>query len=440
MKQILLFFVLIVLTISCTRKITVSKVNTGSDLAESMFYALPRNTLDVEIKVKKSTLKRDVAHSWSDACIKYLADKYDISEDDLKNLKGQVKYESHSMYKDSITMSQGTMPDVEKIYELNVRPTFFTDNVIGLTFTQDYILSEATVSSENKGFEIGLSAGSSILGAITSLSKGQWDETDKAKPSGCPSFTELDAAISAYASYITDHNLPNSTEAYQNGKAYYAKRVEKEFEKALYSKEEKIYSVKFSLNPDNKMADGNIDFFKLNTTNGIIEINQAFQNQIRTSTSDKVNFIAAGDDTWYVLNLKRVTDDVYSKVAQLNVASSKETGLVYNIPGTATFTLRKPKGGNNLLSNTYKMAQFGTTGSLSPKFTKASVTLDPVTGSLIKAGGESKSIATSNITGTGDLVGKAKEAFKKTTEEEELEKRIKLLELRAKLKSLETQE
>lgn len=440
MRQILFVSFVTILIGSCAHKITVNKINSDSNLKESMFYALPRNTLELEIKVKRTTLKRDEKHQWDDVCIKYLADKYDINEDDLKNLRDKQNFESYAMYKDSISMNQGAIPDVEKIYGLNVHPTFFTDNVIGLTFTQDYILSEASVNSENKGFEIGLSAVSTILGAITTVIKGKTGSVDNSIVAKCPKFPELDQAINDYTSYITDRNLPNTAEAYQNGKAYFAKRVEKVFEKVFYNKEEKIYSVKLSFNPEDKMADGIISFFRLNKTNGLIEINNVFKSRIKTSTADKVNFMPVNGDDWYNLHVERQNDDVYSMVLPLKITPTTETGLVYNIPGTATFTLKKPKAGGNLFSNTYKMAQFGTTGSLSSKFTKASVTLDPITGSLLKAGGESKSIATSNITGTGDLVGKAKETFKKSAEEEELEKQVKLLELRAKLKALETQQ
>lgn len=440
MKQLLIFLAAL-LMVSCTRYITTQNLPAKATVTEKLFYALPRNTFDVEIKVKETKFIRTNTPKWKETCIAEVANEFDIDPDDLKKLLTTKEATIYGMYKDSITAALGAKPDVEKVYALQVEPTFFTDNVVGLTFTQDHILSDASVSVENRGFEMGLATVNSIVGVAGAFMKGSSSKPEKLESECLKEYGALNDAIRGYTDYIVNNVSPFTVEAYQTGKAYWSKRVEKEFEKAFFKKTEKVYSVKFSLDMDNQMTDGKVALFRLDKTTGKVTINNKFSGRYKTSTPDKLNGAAMGNEKdWYVLELTRATDDVNARIDKFTPSDTKQIGLVYNVPGTAIFTLWKPEVKEVVFSNIYRVAQFGKTASLNPKFTKASVTLDPLTGGLLKAGGESKSLAASNITGVGDAIVKGRDTLKKPTEEEELEKQAKILELKAKIKTLEAQQ
>lgn len=442
------FFLLAVVAVfSACSSVKVSKVRRNEDLTNRFFYALPRNTLDVTINIKETVYEREGDPKWNKGCIPFLAEKYGLDPKVLEEVLDNKRYVKYTMISDSFAMALGNRADAEKIYAVNVDPRFFVDNVVGLTFTQDYILSEATISSENKAFELGLTTVSSLLGAVATLSKGELEKV--AGRDHCDKFTKLDSLIAAYNGYITGPALPNLAEAYQTGKSLHNKRMEAEFAKVFYEKKETLRTIKFRFDPNDTMSNQTVEFFRINKQDGIVELNKALETRYTRTTEDRLEFKAvdAKDKDWYTLQFTRSSNDLLAKMESNgnNLGSEAETGLVYNVPRTAVFTIWKPQAPaparrEMLASNTYRVAQFGKTASINPKFTKASITLDPLTGALLKASGESKSLAPGNITGVGDLAGKGKAAFGGLTEEQELEKRAKILELKAKIKTLEAQQ
>ena len=439
------FFCATLFLVSCsTSKIGVVNQVTKDSLNQTLFYALPRNTLEFEIKIKQTIMIRGSKFktSLSDSCLAKLADRYNVEKDVLKTLLSKDTIRQAVLDKDGLVITQGAKADINKIYAVNLVPKFNQDNITGLTFTQDWLLTEATLSSDNRSFEIGMSAASSLLGVLGLGRKGSENDSANNSIICLTDYKDLDEAVQKLEDFVTDKGLSALLpETYQASKAVYEKKIEELFKQFFYEKKEKLFSVKFTFDlPDKFYDNAATKLFRIDSA-GKLEIDSSYLNNIRLSQPDKAKFVnAANSANWYTIKASLSDDDVFAKIKSKITDPRGETGLVFNIPATASIQIVQPKTNAVLHNSFYKFAQFGKLGYLNKKLNKVTVSLDPLTGSLIKVNGESKSVAASQITSATDIITKAHDTFKNSTETEELEKKAKILELKAKIKALEVNE
>lgn len=418
-----------------TSKVLVTK-HSGQNLSGKLFYALPRNTLIIDIKVTETKYVRGDDFNISADCIDRVSAKFGLDKDVLKGLNASTSFLTSEVSEGGITVTQGARADVDKIFMVNVIPKYYQDNVVGLNFNKDWILTEASLSSENKSFEIFSTAASSLIGVIGSLAKG-------------PAFTDtLDPCLSKYAKLISANTKFENfvkeaeksgfnIESFNAAKTQLQNEIDKEFKKVFYTKKEKSYTARVVIDIDSTLKDKEATpLFALSQSGGL-EMPTSLEKYIIEYSSNYITFKTdISKSTPYFFEYKILDNDVYAKIKTSINNPPGETGLVYNIPATIECVIKDNTKKTVMAAGKYKFAQFGSLGYMNPKFNKSSVVLDSLTGSLIKVSGESKSIATSTVSGIPDLVKKAQETFKKPTEEEELEKKIKLIKLKKEYKEL----
>ncbi len=445
MKKIYFLLSLLILT-ACSNKIVVHNYSGKESIENKFFYTLPANTIDVECKIKKEVYTRGGLFPMAcSSFIKIAVDSFGLDEKILNRLLTNKELTDHSLLKDGFSWSLGAVPDSNKLYIFESKPSILKDNSFTFSFNRDWTLGSATVSSENKTFEIVTTFLSSLISTATGILKGSTKDpyVEKASEACTGLFKPLLKAKKEYQNFLLSPP-PLEAEGLQLSKTARLKIIEKMIEDIFYKKEEEISVIRFSLYvPATFATNTTMKFFKIDKPTGQILINNALEtNIVWPKPSNKITPVIPLDTDAGYYTISSLIDpfSVENKLSKsrglrTNTSSGEESGIVYNVPKIIRFYLRDDK--DNILANTvFPIAQLGSVNTLSQKISKADFVLDSLTGSLTKITMESKSLATGNITTPGNILQQVDSSFKKLTEVEKLEKEIKELELRAKKKEL----
>lgn len=439
MRYLSVLFLATVLLPACTSKILVTKFD-GATINEKFFYTLPANTLDLEFKINKEVYTR--GGSFTPNCAEFLriaADSFKLDPVILNKMAATSAYTHFSLATDGISWTEGAIPDTSKVYVFSSKGSGWKDDSFSFSFNRSWMISSATLTSENKTFEIVTNFLSSAVGIVASVFKGG-GQHDLSHSSGCDSTVR--PLLKARLAYLQFQLHPPALggEALKMSNDAQLKMLEKLVENLFYKKQQEVSVLRLSLYiPPSFSKDMTMPFCKIDTGNGHLIVNKALQPYILSPLQGtKVTYATPGltDGDW--LSLVTTSDHnsvqaVIKDALQSNTPPGVETGIVYNIPKNIRLTLLD-KDDEIVLSNNIPVAQLGSVGVLSQKVSKADFKLDSITGQLTSIATERKSALAGRISATGSLIQAADSAFKKDTELEKLKKESDELELRVKIK------
>jgi hypothetical protein len=224
-----LIITLVCLAGSCSNKIVVQKYDGSANIEEKFFYALPANTLEIECKIKKESYTR--GNLFLTECEEFLrmaVDSFDMDKNIMMRLAKDKILADFSLLKDGFSWSLGAVPDSNKIYTFKNKPSFLKDNSFSFAFNRDWMLSTATVTSENKAFEILTTFLAAVTGTAGAIFKGgsSKDSTLTLTSACAGKFAPLIKARREYQNFLL--NPPNvNAEDLQMMKATRLKAIEK---------------------------------------------------------------------------------------------------------------------------------------------------------------------------------------------------------------------
>lgn len=430
---------------ACTSKILVSKFD-GAAIHEKFFYTLPANTIDLEFKINKEVYTR--GGSFTQGCPQFLtkaADSFKLDPGILNKMATMSAYTHFSLANDGISWTEGAIPDTSKVYVFSSRGSGWKDDSFSFNFNRAWMISSATLTSENKTFEIVTNFLSSAVGIVASVFKGETHglnagQQNPSHASECDStIRPLLAARLAYLKFQL-HPPALSAEALKMSNDAQLKMLEKLVENLFYKKQQEVSALRVSMYiPPSFGTDMTIRFCRIDTGTGHLIINSALKPYILsplqgTKVSYATPSLSDGDWLDLVTTIDRNSvQAVIKNAVQSNTSPGVETGIVYNIPKNIRLTLLD-ENKEIILSNNVPVAQLGSVGTLSQKVSKADFKLDSITGQLTSIATERKSALAGRISATGSLIQAADSSFKKETELDKLKKESDELDLRVKIK------
>ncbi|WP_454803182.1 hypothetical protein [Mucilaginibacter phyllosphaerae] len=452
MKKLLSLFLVIAFA-SCSNKVIVQKAVKGELLTNRLFYALPANSLDFEVKIKEEVFTPGPYFlDNAKACLDYITIGADSLGLDKKVLAEMIaasgNWTNYELLADEIKWSEGAIPDTSKIYIFKNESKFYKDNALALSFNSDWMISQGTISSENKSFEIFttfISTGVSVAASV--FKSGVKPPKGKSLPEICDKrFARLVKLKKTYEDFQMNPLKDVTAEALELAKNVRLKLIEKEIEALFYKKKETVRVMRFSLYLSEKFKDvSELKLFKVRNSDGVLLINAAiFDDLLWPKKSSYIigqSFSAADADAYKLTTIndsKNVLDALGTAsfpkpVARLNY------GIVYNVPRNQWFYLTDMDK-KLVKESRFPIAQWGTENALDPRLNKAEFTIDSLTGRLVKASMESKAWITSDKIKTGGaLLPQLDSVIRKPkpTAVKQLEDEVKELELRVKKKEAE---
>lgn len=440
---------------SCSNRVIVQRAIQDEDLSGRLFYVLPANTLDFEIRIKEETytpgefLKTN-AKTCEDAYIRIGVELLGLDATALKGLIKNNLYTKYSIMNDQINWSQGAVPDTSKVFVFKNKPAFYKDNILTLAYNSDWLVSTGTISTDNKSAEIVTTFVSTALSAASALAKsGSLNKATTKLTKGCNE--KLDRIVALQADYEKFQLAPPpnlNPDALQIAKNIRLKLIEKEIERLFYIKKETIKVLKLSFYVSDVFKTANVlPLFKLDDK-GILNVNSNIYKDLLWPKGSKAivsaDYNPAASLSYYSLTAasdSRGLLERYGDSSFRNRNPNETHGLAYNIPLNIWFYLKD--GDDNILKfSRYSIAQFGYVNTLDSRLNKADFTLDSLTGRLVKATLESKAwISSDRVKNGGALLPQADSVFRKKakpTAIEILQDEVKEKELRVKLKELDS--
>lgn len=440
---------------SCSNRVIVQRAIKDENLSGRLFYVLPANTLDFEIKIKVESytpgeLLKTKANICEEAYIQVGVQLLGLDETALKGLLKNNLYSKYSILNDQINWSQGAVPDTSKVFVFKNKPAFYKDNTLTLAYNSDWLVSTGTISTDNKSAEILTTFVSTALSAASALAKsGSLSKATTKLTKECKQKLERIVALQADYEKFQLAPPPNlNSDALQIAKNIRLKLIEKEIERLFYTKKETVKTLKLSFYMSDifKTATA-LPLFKLDYK-GILNVNSNIYKDLLWPKGSKAivstDLNPATELSYYSLTAASDSRDLLERYGESSFrkANTNEThGLAYNIPLNIWFYLKDEKD-NILKFSRYSIAQFGYVNTLDSRLTKADFTLDSLTGRLVKATLESKAwISSDRVKNGGALLPQADSVFRKKpkpTAIEIMQDEVKEKELRVKLKELDS--
>jgi hypothetical protein len=454
MKKIAILSCVAIL-VSCSNKVLIQKAEKNDLISGKLFYALPANTLDFEIKIKGEVYERSQFFKTNaSACTDYIKaaeDSLGLNKGALNALISNPSFSKFTIVDDEIIWTEGAVPDDSKVFIFRNEPKFYKDNTLTVAFNNDWLVSSGSISSENKTYELVNTFISTSLSVAASIAKsGVKPEKGKALHELCGGkFARLVKLKSDYEKFQLNPPANLNAEALSMSRAARLMQIEKEIESLFYTKKELTKTLRFSVYLSDKFKNAKgLALFKLDPGLGVLNFNSAVYPDILWPVNDNKQIVStqitpAQSASYYSITTEPDTKSVLNiftdtSLPKLNVG--QYYGIAYNIPMNVRFYL---KDGSDKLVKTsrFPVAQFGYVNTLDQKLNKADFTLDSLTGRLVKVTLESKAwLTTDRIKSGGALLPQADSTIKKKpkpTALETMQEEVKEKELRVKLKELD---
>jgi hypothetical protein len=452
MKKIIAILFCIILA-SCSSKVIVQKAVKNEALANRLFYVLPANTLDFELKIKEDVYTPGtffIANATD--CDKYIAIGADSLGLDKKALdevfKAKAVWKNNELLSEEIKWSEGAVPDTSKIFVFKNNPKFYKDNSLALSYNPDWMISQGTISSENKSFEIATSFVSTALSVVSAVVKSGIKPADgKTMAEMCNKrLAQLVKLKKSYEDFQLNPPKDLSAEALDLAKNARLKLIEKEVAALYYSKKETTRIVRFSLYLSDKLKNAdNLKLFKVRNTDGVLLVNSTIFDDILwpTKSTYVISQVFGGADTdAFKLTTAEGSKSVLEALGDKGFAkpiAGQDYGIVYNVPRNMSFILYD-KDKKLVKESRFPIAQWGSVNMLDARLNKADFTLDSLTGRPVKVTLESKAWLSSDKIKTGGAILPQLDSVirkPKPTAIKQLEDEVKELELRVKKKEAE---
>lgn len=421
--------------------IKISHVSNAKKLKNDYYYVLPKTAFSFDVPVhttsfkaaKNKTAAADIAKN-SDV-VKYCEKKFGLDKTVFLTLVAGNSVTPTSELS-AVTFSTVAKPDFNKVFKVKAKPRFMNEQSTGFTYSGDGIASQSDASHQNTSLK---TAGKILEGIVSIVGAIKGGAGLKAAASPTPDLTpypELKNLDDLTTSYIKLQLTPSDIidpVVYKELIQTYEGIIRKKFAEIFYTEKTETKTLKILYCPSTE-ALTQVRLFKLE--GGSIIINSAIKNDIEVFGLVGNSYGTINNDICYRLSLANKTNGLGDYVTAYD--PSKVSGYTYNLPASFIVTLKDEKD-KIIIDQPVKLPQFGTMGSISKKQSKVSIEWNTETGELKKVSGESKGVSGDDISGGAAAAAvSAIDAIKGDDETAQLEKEVKLLELKKKREELKS--
>jgi len=406
------------------------QANGSSQLNGNPYYVLPKATILLKIPVMKTSytiadyIKGMVI---SDDELKILEKKFGVDSTIMKQLlkAPDTKIEKSKVNEDSLKVSVLAKPDYTKIFYTDAEKKWNKSKSVVFTYGADGVLTEGESSVEDKTFDLAVKTLSGLTSIAGAFFKGPGV---KAQNNSNVKFEDLEAILTkleGLSETVRDKDI------YKEVKGELEKKYAKLFAEYFYQEKKKvtIHNVYYTPKSTSPPTDQDISFFSLNPSNGNLEFNTQFAQELWGSNL-KVGPVPGGA-VEYKIRYIDINDDLTKHIdAKLMPAN----GFAYNIPVRVQFRLiAKDK---TIYDEIIKVPQFGVIGRVYSNRNKLVYSLDPLTGELKKLSVSSSAISTDQVGSVGTAVNELITTSKGDSEAKKLEQEVTRLENEKKKRDL----
>ncbi len=428
MKKSMLIALVSVAIAGCN-SVKIKHVSSTKKLKNEYYYVLPKTAFTFEVPVQTNSYKagkdtKEAAAILSNtAVVNYCVQRFGLDKDVFEKLvKGQTVASKSEI--SAITFSTVAKPDFKKIFKVKARHRFMNEHSAGFTYAGDGIASQSDLSHQNNT----LSTTGKILEGIVSIIGA----TKNAAPTptlsldAYPTLKSLDELTTKYISLQVSPPDVIDPVVYKENLQTLEGMIRKKFAQVFYTEKTEIKILKIVYCPSSPEIKTQ-KLFKLDGTN--IVIDKGIEHDVEVFGLASYMFAAINDDVCYQLSLAGKNNGLGDYIEPYDI--SMVSGYVYNLPASFIVAV-KDESQKLVVSQQVKLPQYGTMGSVSKKQSKVSIEWNTETGELKKIAGESKGVSGDNISGGASAAVSAIDAIRGDDETTQLEKEVKLLELKKK--------
>ncbi len=435
---------------------------TDGNIGSDPVLVLPRHVLKVQftrIEYKYEVadelfkiIKDKNRSSGFDRALAILENRYGVDKEIIQYFYDSTGHKSKSSYKLDKTFIPTLIAvrDKNKVFKYDYSRSMFKNKSLTIEYDSSGVAGKVTSVNEDKTLDIILSGISAVGGIAGGFTKSELGDTEKDYEKGKADsnyineklLLNLNNALKKYNALMDNAVMIQDNTVFETIKKKLEEDVVKEFSKVFYKRTltpvvcEMTIDIPDKISTDKSPAE-KYKFFALNKS-GIIEYNNKDFGPVLFKPIEVFVPTMKLPDSCYQLTFTKAPD--FANPASVFKSSTIEKNpvkIVYNIPQAEVIRLFTSKN-QTLFQETFKIAQHGSLGYVSgKKYSKIEATYIANTGELKIITTEQKALTTDQVDKAGTTAKSIFELFKKPTETEELEKKIKLDELRKKWDAIE---
>lgn len=397
-----------------------------------------------------------------DACIKHVFDRADALGVKIAVDKPDDKPDYRL---GDVLISSEAQPDPDQLYFVEVKGGMFEHRSLDISFASGGVLNDITSSAEDRTVEFAAKTFGSILGAAAKVAAfGKYEASEDTegttfkKNCGGSPYQNLVYRAMGTLDYITNFPVVRMQQLTENIPNFPKDTLElrlKELDatngaaRAVFEAGKKSESKSYEVTLLPKSKGSTIQIATFNKDCGLYRTVQLSET-MPSSNVPQLDKNLNGCKITEVANVQAIFSTPHQMTGlslpvriskSLDAAGNTTRGIYYRVPETTRISLKKDN--DDLLIKDIPIAQFGETASL-PAQTGSSnvtykVTLDPVTGMLLKVNISSEAASTSAAKDFIDPVGDYLKASKSSNDElTQLQRQEAILKAKKSIKDLNT--
>lgn len=414
--------------------IKVQQVSSPQKLKNEYYYVLPKTAFTFEIPLETTTItvggSFDEVKNMDDTSISYCVQKFGLDKDVFLKLKNNEPLSPVTKLS-AVTFSTIAKPDFDKIFRIKPRRRFMSEHSAGFTYTGDGIASASEAAFQDKTLSISaevLKSVVSIIAGVRGTGKTTGAVPDKLTFTSSQGLNKLNELVDNYNDFKIGPPSSIDPVVYKERLQAMEAMVKQKFAQVFYKEKTVIEVLKMVYcPPTTPVVSGDLKLFKIQGTK--LVINNAIEHDVEVYGPASHSFAAITDNDYYILNLQGKKNGLADYMEPYG--KDKFTGYVYNLPASYIVTVKDDKQ-KVVVSQPVKLPQYGAMGAISKKQGKVSIEWNTETGELKKVSGESKGVSKDDISGGAAALKSAIDEIKGDDETTQLEKEVKLLELKKK--------